>query len=343
MTQIFDHYLSLEETGTDAIDYPLVRVLQFANSRPKGTTNFLQKLRDVYLINHSQDEEDRYYARSDLIACLELFNKLPSIQSFGIDVFEPDNDNGLQICEPKSSNISIIRINHSIISSNFLLCVMAASKVITEVQYTTGGRATLEGGFPFNPKAFLKGLAEHKNTLKVLDIDPDHHGDYPGQPRPYSGIDWDREARMYIDAFDADDEEEDYLELKMDRYMESIWSRHVSLEDLVALEHLSIEIGFLIYLAQGVEVDDAKRASVMLVDCLPDSLQYLSIRGYQKGHKPLWDTQVEALMVRFESGSLRLKEIKGVKEMIPLGFHVENPDDDSHLLWSLKERGFPDA
>jgi hypothetical protein len=34
-----------------------------------------------------------------LIACLELFNKLPSIESFGIDMLESDEDNGKQTCE----------------------------------------------------------------------------------------------------------------------------------------------------------------------------------------------------------------------------------------------------
>ncbi|KAJ5347707.1 uncharacterized protein N7506_000960 [Penicillium brevicompactum] len=333
MTQIFDHHLSLEEGKADAIDYPLVQVFQFANSRSKGTTHFLQKLRDVYLINFSEDNDDRFYVRFDLMAALGLFNKLPSIESFGIDVFEPDDNSGFQQCEFKSSNISIIRINHSLLSSDYLLCVMAASKVITEIQFTAGGRTTLDGGYLFNPKAFLKGLAEHKKTLKVLDINTDEYlSHFPGGPGDFE-----------VDMWEEDELDENNSELIMHNYFTSIWDRHVSLKDLVALEHLSIGIGFLIYLAQGVEVDDATRASVMLVDCLPDSLEYLSIQGYQPGENRLWDTQIKALMARFESGSLRLKEINGVNECIPIGNHIENPDEDSHLLWSLEKRGFPES
>lgn len=110
----------------------------------------------------------------------------------------------------------------------------------------------------------------------------------------------------------------------------------------MALEELSIGIGLLIYFAQGVRIDDAKRASVRLVDCLPDSLEYLSIRGYKKGANEAHDKEVAALMARFDSGSLRLKEIKGVDEIIPNGCHVENPDENGHLLWSLEEVGYSD-
>jgi hypothetical protein len=284
-----------------------------------------------------------------LIACLELFNKLPSIESFGIDVFEPDYNNGKQTCEHASSNISKIKINHSSLDSNFLLCVMASSKTLTELQYTTGGRASLDGGYPmFNPKAFIKGLAAHQKTLKVLDIDTEvFTSSYPGgatSPHSFS-IDWYEyggPGEFPFDLYEPDDLDEDDPELKMHRYLTSIWDRDASLKDFVLLKELSIGIGLLLYFAQGVGIDDAKRANVRLVDCLPDSLEYLSIRGYEKGANEAHDKQVAALMARFDSGSLRLKQIKGVDETIPNGCHVENPDQDGHLLWSLEEVGYSD-
>jgi hypothetical protein len=51
------------------------------------------------------------------------------------------------------------------------------------------------------------------------------------------------------------------------------------------------------------------------MDCLPDSLEYLSIRGYKKGANEAHDKEVAALMARFESGSLKLKEIKGLMRL----------------------------
>lgn len=350
LTQPFHHHLDLEEGEEWANEFPLVQVFRHANSRSEGT-HFLQKLRDVYLINRGDHyaSDERFYMQTDLIACLELFNKLPSIESFGIDVLEPDGDNGKQTCEEASSNISKIKINHSSLDSNYLLCVMASSKTLTELQYTTGGRATRDGGAPmFNPKAFIKGLSAHKKTLKVLDIDTEElTSSYPGEAKSQGSFffDWDDyggPGEFEFDAYEPDVLDEDDPELKMHRYLTSIWDRDASLKDFVALKELSIGIGLLIYFARGVGMDDTKSANVMLMDCLPDSLEYLSIRGYEKGANEAHDTEVAALMARFESGSLRLKEIKGVDKIIPNGYNVENPDKDYHLLWSLEEVGYSD-
>ncbi|KAJ5389901.1 uncharacterized protein N7496_000969 [Penicillium cataractarum] len=350
MTQPFYHYSELEEEGEWARELPLVQVFRSANSRPEGT-RFLQKLREVYLINRGDcyTSDSRFYMQADLIACLELFNKLPSIESFGIDVFEPDENNGKQTCEQASSNISKIKINHSSLPSSYLLCVMASSKTLTELQYTLGGRASLDGGYHmFNPKAFIKGLSAHKKTLQVLDIDtedfPWKYPDAVTSQHSYS-TDWEKyggPGEFEFDAYDPDELGEDDPDLKMHRYLTSIWDRDASLKDFVALEELRIGIGFLIYFAQGVEIDDAKRGSVRLVDSLPDSLEYLSIRGYKRGANEAHDKEVAALMAQFDSGSLRLKEIKGVNEIIPNGYHIENPDENDHLLWSLEEVGFSD-
>ncbi|KAJ5605008.1 hypothetical protein N7510_010162 [Penicillium lagena] len=343
MTQPFDHYTDLEEGKEWAKEFPLVQVFRYANSRPEGT-HFLQKLRDVYLINRDRRDidDDRFYAQTDLIACLELFNKLPSIESFGIDVLESDENNGKQTCEEASSHISKIKINHSSLDSGYLLCVMASSKTLTEIQYTTGGRASLDGGYPmFNPKAFFKGLSVYKNSLKALDIDTEQFTpSYPGEAKSQGlFVDWDQyggPGEFDFDAYGPDFLTEDDPDLKAHRYLTSIWDRDASLKDFGALKELSLGIGLLLYFAQGVEIDDMKRASFMLTDCLPDSLEYLSIRGYEKGVNEAHDMQVAALMARFESGSLRLKEIKGVDEIIPNGCHVENPDKDTHLLWSME-------
>jgi hypothetical protein len=350
MTQPFSSHIELEEEATWAIKYPLVQVFRYANSRPEGT-HYLQKLRDVYLINKGKllDWPDYYLDKTDLIACLELFNKLPSIESFGIDALEDDENNGKQMWEGGSSNITKFHINHSSLSSGYLLRVMATSRVITELQYTTGGRGSHDGAYSmFNPKAFIKGLSAHKETLKVLDIDTDQLTmSYPGElcPRHNHFIDWDEYGgpkEFDPDGYRPEDLNEQDEEFMLHLYLVSIWDRDASLKDFVALEELSIPIRFLIYFAQGVETNDAKRNSVMLVDSLPDRVKSLTIRGYRKGVNQKHDAQVAALMTRFESGSLKLQEIKGVDEMIPNGYTLKDPEKEDHLVWSLEERGFSD-
>ncbi|KAJ5771664.1 hypothetical protein N7520_002193 [Penicillium odoratum] len=342
MTQPFDYYHELEEGKEWSKEFPLVQVFQYANSR-KGT-HFLQKLREVYLINRSQHySDDRFYAQTDLIACLELFNQLPSIDSIGIDALEWDENNGKMSCEDASSNISKIKIGHSSLYSSYLLCVMKSSKILTEIQYNTGGRSTSDGGHsPFNPKTFIKGLSAHTETLQVLDMDTDEFSSpYPGQSTSMSSFtDWDEidgPNGFEFEAYEPDELGEDHSDVKMHRYMTSIWDRNASLKDFVVLKELSMGIGLLMYFAQGVEIDDSKRADIRVVDCLPHSLEYLTIRGYEKGANEAHDKEVAALMAQFESGSLRLKEIKGVDKLIPNGKDVEDPDNNDHLLWSLDE------
>ncbi|KAJ5950683.1 uncharacterized protein N7479_009096 [Penicillium vulpinum] len=350
MAQPFDRRGDLEEGETWAKEFPLVEVFRYANSRP-DRCHYLQKLRDVYLVNReAQRYSDSrfYYDDTDLIAWLKLFNKLPSIESFGIDVLGENENDGKPICEDRGSNISKIRINHSMVTSSYLLCVMASSKIIKELQYTIGGRgdALDEGYHLFNPKAFIKALSAHKQTLEVLDMDTEMQTyTYPGQLQPGGSypIDWDAvggPGEFDFDLYAEDELDENMDELKMHRYLTSIWDRNASLKEFGALKELSLGIGLLIYFSQGVEMDNAKRSSVMLVDSLPDSLEYLSIRGYRKGVNVAHDAQVTALMDRFKSGSLRLKEIKGVYEMIPNGENVENPDQNEHLLWSFEEIGY---
>ncbi|CAG8056018.1 unnamed protein product [Penicillium olsonii] len=343
MTQIFNHHSDLQPGQEETEEYPLVEVFRYANSRPQGA-RFLQKLRDMYLINHAKHSDSRYFADTDLIACLELFNNLPSIESLGIDVLESNEDNGKQTCEEKSSNISKIKINHSSLDASYLLCVMASSKILTELQFTTGRRSALDGTSFFSPKAFLKGLSEHTRTLKVLDLDiEDLTIGYPGQPQPYSTINWDEAGGpgdYELDEYDESDE--DSANLAKYRRLLSIWDRNVVLKDFEVLKSLSINIGFLIYFAQGVETDDLQRASIVLADCLPDHLRSLSVRGYKKVENKMYDKQVDALMARFEAGLSRLDEIKGVSELIPNGRAVENPGRNEHLLWSLEELGYPE-
>jgi hypothetical protein len=107
-------------------------------------------------------------------------------------------------------------------------------------------------------------------------------------------------------------------------------------------EKAELGFKFLIYFARGISASGTveKGETPMLVDCLPDSLEYLCIRGYEKGENEEFDRQVDALMAHYESGLSNLKEIKGIMETIPNSENVDNPDGDYDLLWSLEEAGY---
>ncbi|KAJ6023116.1 hypothetical protein N7499_008438 [Penicillium canescens] len=104
MTQPFYHHVDLDEATKNRQYYPLVELLSETNRSPKGK-HYLQKLRDVYLINNGNMGifDSRDFVQGDMITCLGPFNRLPSIESVGIDLLEEDANNGLPGYEHKTS------------------------------------------------------------------------------------------------------------------------------------------------------------------------------------------------------------------------------------------------
>jgi hypothetical protein len=320
--------------------YPLVDFLRRTNAS-SDTTPYFQNLRKIYLINKSDScwSDGRFYVKMDLLGCWELFDQLPSIEYIGIDLLDWD-DNGKQALDPRRSNFSKIAIHHSRVGSNGLIQMITSCKVLKEFQYSIGGRASNDGGNPLvNAKAIIKAILGHKETLETLDIDVDdrlHH---------MEGVTGDEEE--YEDMEDDLDQYggplEHYLEDSVLGTLRSIWVRTGSLKDLGSLKKLSLGFIFLLYCATGVSATRPapKRCKIPLVaDCLPESLEYLCIKGYEKGENEEFDRQADALMALYESGSSNLKSLKGITEKIPNAENVDDPDGEYHLLWSLTERGY---
>ncbi|KAJ5375685.1 hypothetical protein N7517_007691 [Penicillium concentricum] len=315
------------------IDFPLAEILRQANASPENKP-YLRNLRSVYLINKSDDSwaDSRFYQAMDFSGCLTLFDNLLSIESVRVDVMEEDK-NGTPEFKEKCSNISKISIHHSSVSSLYLAGPIWSCKVLREFQYSIGGRASRDGGSPtFNPKTFIKVLCAHKETLEILDVDVENE----------------------IYTFEMVDEEERDIQLnehgglnetrisdEITRFYKLIWTYGGSLKEFVALKRLSLGINFLLYFAAGFSGESyKKREKLNLVECLPVGLEYLCVRGYQKGENEEHDEQMDALMLFYKSGSSQLKEIEGINEVIPNAQEVQDPDNNAHLLWSLEEMGY---
>lgn len=315
------------------IDFPLAQLLHRANASPENIP-YLCHLRSVYVINKNDStwSDGRFYLPLDLSGCLRLFDNFLSIESVRVDIMEKDPNEELEFKE-KYSNISKISIHHSSVGSLYLANLIWSCKTLRDFQYSIGGRASNDGGSPiFNPKAFIKVLCAHKETLEILDVD----------------------AESQIHIFDIVDEEERDHELneygspfesgisdEACTFYKSIWTHGGSLKEFVALKRLSLGINFLLYFAAGVSGEPyKKREKLNLVDCLPNGLEYLYVRGYQKGENEEHDEQMDALMTFYKSGSSQLQELKGIDELIPNAEVVRDPDNDDHLLWSLEELGY---
>jgi hypothetical protein len=193
-----------------------------------------------------------------------------------------------------------------------------------------GGRCVLGGWYaPFTAKTFIKSILSHNDTLEVLDIDAERNMHSFHHPYFDEGLVDQKIEEERLETLDDEDESKDY-ERQM---LQSISTNSGSLKDFWALKRLNVGIGLLIYFAMGVRESNEPRKPFLLPDVLPESLQYLCIRGYEKGKCKVWDTHIDALVASFVSGSSGIKEITGIEEMIPNSESVDNPDDDDHLLW----------
>ncbi|CAG8247981.1 hypothetical protein PENNAL_c0009G05047 [Penicillium nalgiovense] len=330
MTQPFSlfpgFYRGGERPQDDDVHFPLNRLLRRANASPASTA-YLQNLRKVYMIVDDRKSDDRFYMAIDFLECATLFDRLPSIESISTDALcDDENGEARIVLEPRSSNISRIHINHSALPTIFLVSLIQSCKVLREFQYTIGGRCVLGGwSAPFNAKTFIKSICPHKDTLEVLDIDAEDNMHY-FHPSCFEEGRVDQEIDQRALESDNDDDDEHQM-------LRSFSSNSGSLKEFRALRRLSVGIGFLVYFVMGVRENNEPRQPFLLPETLPESLEYLCIRGYEKGKCKLWDTHIDALVTSFVSGSSGIKEITGIEETIPNSEDVEDPDNDEDLLW----------
>ncbi|CAP97626.1 Pc22g03380 [Penicillium rubens Wisconsin 54-1255] len=332
MTQPFSvfsgFYRGGERPQEDDVHFPLDRLLRRANANPASIA-YLQNLRKVYMIVNDRHSDDRFYMAIDFLECVTLFDRLPSIESISTDALcDDENGEARVVLEPRSSNVSRIHIHHSALPTIFLVSLIQSCKVLREFHYTIGGRCVLGGWTtPFNARTFIKSICPHKDTLEVLDIDAERNMRY-FHPSYFEENRVDQEIDKEQRALESDDDDND--ERQMIRHLSS---NSGSLKEFRSLKRLSVGIGFLVYFAMGVRGNDEPRQPCLLPEALPESLEYLCIRGYEKGKCKKWDTHIDALVASFVLGSSGIKEITGIEETIPNSEDVEDPDGDKDLLW----------
>lgn len=304
IAQSFHHFHERAgRLGPEIVGFPLYHFLHRTNNNadPQELL-FLQHLRSVYVINVIKDDMDdgRFYQFMDFTGALALFHRLPSIESVGVDILM-ERPEGVPVEEITRSNFSKIAIRHSALNSIYLASLICSCKVLREFEYSIGGRSEHPRAWSsvINAKTFIQALLMHKETLELLDVD--------------AGSDMDclhyREEGPdeAVDAFSGPPPDE-------------MWEQHGSLRDFHALKHLSLGVDFLMYFARGV-VNPARKGDFSLVDCLPENLESLCIRGYERGKRKNNDNdndiQLDALIAWQKRGTSKLKTIRGIYELIP--------------------------
>ncbi|GAQ12206.1 hypothetical protein ALT_9527 [Aspergillus lentulus] len=276
-------------------------VVQGDKHEPLGKP-YQQNLRKVYMINLGHDDLDdrELYVAMDFIECLAMLRNLPSLEWIGTDVLAED-DNEKSSLEAKSSNVPCIASNHSCVPTRYLAPVIRSCGVLKEFEYSIGGRGLADGTHAiFNPKTFILSVLEHRSTLEKLDLDA--------------------EGRIYDFRFRVPADFEFDGEMLEPRH-KPIGKNHFNL---------------LLYFAAEVNNENESK-SVSLVEYLPPNLEYLCIKGYEKGKRKHNDAQMDALKALVASGSTSLKEIHGIDECIP-NEDIELLGNYPDLLWKLSDR-----
>ena len=177
----------------------------------------------------------------------------------------------------------------------------------------------------FDPALLAKSLRQHKDTLRVLDVDlgcAEVVGPYTGpdetldeEPKDCDRYYYQLDLAASKDTLRGRDLEDDHATNTMG-----------SLRDYTALTRLSISIEALLgttYMFDRLEEEPEFR----LVDALPPNLEYLCLYSYQEGKVPEVDDHVAELMRDMSERFPRLREVLGVDVMVP-GVYPRQKDPD---------------
>ncbi|RAK73765.1 uncharacterized protein BO72DRAFT_517467 [Aspergillus fijiensis CBS 313.89] len=280
----------------------------------------LRKLRDVYLIDETCDTswiEDEAILMTDVFDFINLFRRLPSIESIGMDGLRT-NVVGKHGVSFASSNITRIRIEHSTVDSMDLASIICLCKQLREFGCSIG--AELVGGDLRGTwtafRIVFQALLVHRTTLELLHIDAAYIDlNTDTVERVLLGLSEDFEKRGQMGAIRIAHE----MAL-IDRQVKLpvwIWDQAGSLADFSALKHLDLEIQYLLYMARGVRT--ARDDEYQLADRLPPKLEHLLINAYEKNQNENFDKQVDSLRSSEREQRLSsLKTILGIDPTIPV-------------------------
>ncbi|KAI1356184.1 hypothetical protein F5Y01DRAFT_268809 [Xylaria sp. FL0043] len=297
-------------------------------------SQYLQKLRDVTLLPTDNFilGDTRFYVNMDILAMLRLFHRLPAIESVSVDAVGPHFDAGyISHFPPATSNLKRIYVGHSMHGTDVIGTLIGVPKRLEEFTFTTGGRASSDGGYALTfAETIGKALYSHKSSLRKIDLDIDEH--IIGKESFYDDED--------DDEYDSEEEDKDeWYERDMEistapaqaentrEYGGTIGSMH----DFESLTHLSI--GIKVLLGGSSPDSNVADAPFRLAEALPKSLEYLLIRGYERGKVAQYDAKIDEFLASKQDHFPVLKEVHGIDKTIPSAVSIRSPDESYDQLW----------
>lgn len=267
----------------------------------------LQRLQNVVLLTGGDYlmNDERYYDIVEILDPFQYFHRLPAIQSVTMEgIGEYQGERNLFV--PKTSNLKSIHIGHCDIPSSLLGTVIRIPKALEELSISMGGLWNIDGGRPMvYSKTIGKCLLEHKETLRVLDLDVDFAGMSDGEDGKDNGGEEEEEECRMDQYFNMDLEISDSPLWSIDLPDTRQYGRTIgSLHDFMALTHLSI----------GVDALIGPHPPFRLIDALPANLEYFCLYGYVRGRNQGVDEHVAEFMQMKSERLPKLVEVKGIDE-----------------------------
>ncbi|KXG49494.1 uncharacterized protein PGRI_070750 [Penicillium griseofulvum] len=293
-------------------EWPLLQLLRQTNADPESKP-FLRNLHTVHIIHlNFRAPGDISANDTDFIRFFHLFDNFLSMDSFSTPKLR-QHGVGIQFLDEqelssivRTSNVSKMSVLHSAANSTCLAVLISSCKALREFQYSNIMMPKERGVREINVKAFVKAICLHKSTLEVLDVD----FDVTCEPQL-------KRMEHDVGLLDREGGPLDLSEDELTRaFLQFLWNEMGSLKDFAVLKRLSMGIQTLLYFAKGEE-EGHEKEKFILADCLPDSLHYLCVRGYERGKNSEHDAQMDALRSFYDSGLSKLREIRGIDECIP--------------------------
>ncbi|PWY95955.1 hypothetical protein BO94DRAFT_482970 [Aspergillus sclerotioniger CBS 115572] len=266
--------------------YPLAKFLNQANSANLTRSSpYLGQLKHFRLLTtaaKSPDARSRACAPQDLLLCIELVHALPGIQSLCIQAIQGfGNASGpalAGILPPASSNISCLDLRRCDFKSELLCRVIRAMKCLRELRYSVVQGGCYAGFVEmFDRRSLIQAVLGHRGTLEVLDLDFD-----------------DRLGQFVVSGVEGD-----------------AGGEGEGLRGFTVLRSLSLGVHCLWYVASGMGVEE----EVRLVECLPSRLEFLRVRGYERGGSVMMDRMLAGMKRRLSV----LRTVEGIEQCIPVG------------------------
>ncbi|QIW98739.1 hypothetical protein AMS68_004257 [Peltaster fructicola] len=306
----------------------------------------LTKLREVELLAEAGIflHDPRMYNRLDVLGTMRLFHRLPSLEKVSMHAVGTDVNAEMQYFPPASSAVKTLVLDHVDFATATTGPMIRMAKQLENLTVIAGGRATRGGGWVVQyPRTFAKALARHKKSLRVLDIDMDsicHAGkngrylleeDLPDERTDYERWHHPEAADLgdVLSEIDRQDSTEPLHTWEIEDDSDYDGSAPApELREAYAPEYRHSPICW-----ESWNWMPPRGNYLKLVDSLPVSLEYLLIRGYQRGQCEYYDAEIDDLLHHRNRRLTRLETILGIDVIIPSGEKVEDPDLDEDLLW----------